>query len=246
MLKITNLSVSIAEQEILTEVSLELHAGKVYGLIGQNGSGKSSLALTIMGHPDYVITGGAMTWDNQNLADLSPEKRAKLGIFLAFQSPLEIPGVGILTFLKEAYGAKTGKQISIADFRTLIEPYIEILGLPEVILERSLHQGFSGGERKKLELLQLLVLQPQLAILDEIDSGLDIDAIKVIHRALEFAQQENPSMSIVFITHYQQFLTEVKPEKVFIFYQGTCVMEGDAALIKQVEMHGYEPFKNVL
>lgn len=245
MLKITNFSAIVAEKQVLNDISLEFAPGKLYALLGHNGSGKSSLAFSLMGHPAYKITQGSLEWHGELLNDFAPEKRAKIGIFLAFQHPLEIPGVRILGFLKEAWHAKNNSSISVQDFKALLIPYLNLLELHESVLERSLHEGFSGGERKKLELLQLLVLQPNLAILDEIDSGLDVDALRILVKVIIFMRTHNPAIIIVCITHYQHVFKHMVPDQVLIFSGGRCVAVGDATLAHQVEMHGYEQFKTI-
>jgi Fe-S cluster assembly ATP-binding protein len=211
--------------------------------MGPNGSGKSSLAYTLMGHPAYELLNGSIVLNGTLLHELSVDKRAKLGLFLAFQQPLEIPGVTVGAFLKEAYQAVKGVHISVKDFQILVEEKLAILHLDSSILSRGLHEGFSGGERKKVEILQLLILQPKMAILDEIDSGLDVDALKVVAAGIAAARAERPEMIILLVTHYQRILNHVCPDFVHVLAQGELVASGDGKLVHAIEGAGYAQFR---
>jgi Fe-S cluster assembly ATP-binding protein len=243
MVTISNLSVAVGDEKIINSLSLDLQPGTFHVLMGPNGSGKSSLAYTLMGHPAYQIMGGTVTIGTTIINDLSPDKRAKLGLFLAFQQPLEIPGVMIGTFLKEAYQAIKGSPISIKEFQHLVAEKLAVLSLDSSILSRSLHEGFSGGERKKLEVLQMLVLSPAIVILDEIDSGLDVDALKIVAAGIAAARTANPAMIILLITHYQRILDYLVPDYVHVLAHGTLVASGDNQLVKAIEVAGYEQFR---
>lgn len=211
--------------------------------MGPNGSGKSSLAYALVGHPSYAIAQGTIVFKNNVLNELSPDARARLGIFLTFQQPPALPGVKVLTFLKEAYTAVVGKTCSVKEFSALLTTYLDLLNIDPLFLHRNLHEGFSGGEKKKFEILQLLVLKPQLAILDEIDSGLDIDALKLVAQALQFARQENPQISFLLITHYQRILQYIQPDHVHILCDGLLVKSGDAGLVHTLEQQGYDGYR---
>ena len=242
MLTIQSLNLSINGKEVIKNLSLQIEATSIHALMGPNGSGKSSLAYAIIGHPHYVVTHGSLIFNGHAINDLSPDARARLGIFLTFQHPPALPGVRVITFLKEAYAARFG-TCSIKEFSVLVAPYVELLAIDPLFLHRSLHDGFSGGEKKKFEVLQLLLLKPTLAILDEIDSGLDIDALKVVAHALQKARQENPSMSLLLITHYQRILQYIQPDYVHIVCDGAIVGSGDASLVLLLEQQGYDGYR---
>jgi len=241
MLSIKNLSVALeSTQPIIKNLNLEVAPGTFHAIMGPNGSGKSTLAYILMGHPKYQITSGSITYNNIDITQLSPAKRAKLGIFLAFQHPYEIPGVTVFTFLKEAYQAITDAHLSIKDFQTLLLATMEQLSIDPSFAHRALNVGFSGGEKKRLEMLQLLILKPSLVILDEIDSGLDIDALKIVVSGLHYLKSHNPSCSILMITHYQRMLEHVKADVVHIMREGNIVSSGTAAIVHELEHKGYD------
>jgi Fe-S cluster assembly ATP-binding protein len=237
---ISNLSVSIAEKPILHALNLEIASGSLEVIMGPNGSGKSTLAFALMGHPAYQITAGSITLNGRDITQSAADKRARAGLFLAFQHPYEIPGVTIINFLKEMHAARTGKAVAAKEFQELLAGYLDLLKLDPACLYRELNYGFSGGEKKKLELLQMLVLQPAVAILDEIDSGLDVDAIKSVAQALSAARAANPSLSILLITHYPRLLAYLEPDRVHIMSKGTLVQSGPAALAATIELRGYD------
>jgi Fe-S cluster assembly ATP-binding protein len=244
-LSINTISVSVLDKPVLKDISLLVESGSIHAIMGPNGSGKSTLAYALMGHPDYSFTAGAVTWNGQDLTSMPVHERARQGLFLSFQHPLEIPGVSVSSFLKEAYMAVTGGHISVADFHKLLLDRCAQLDIDPTFISRALNAGFSGGEKKRLELLQLLLLQPKVAILDEIDSGLDIDSLKVVAHGIELARAENPAMSILLITHYQRILDYIIPDHVHVLCDGRIVLSGDATVAHALEAKGYDGFKNL-
>ncbi|HLW73371.1 MAG TPA: Fe-S cluster assembly ATPase SufC [Candidatus Babeliales bacterium] len=245
LLSINNLFVSVIDKPVLYDISLCVNAGDIHAIMGPNGSGKSSLAYALMGHPSYKITAGTVMFNGIDIATLSVHERAKNGLFLSFQHPCEIPGVSVASFLREAYMATTGMHVAVADFQQLLVVRCEQLTIDPAFLVRGLNDGFSGGEKKRFELLQLLILQPKVAILDEIDSGLDIDSLKIVAVGIERACQENPAMSIVLITHYQRILNHIVPHFVHILCDGRVVVSGDAQVARDLEQEGYDGFKSI-
>lgn len=235
-LAIDNLYVSVESKEILKGVSLTLKSGETHFLMGPNGSGKSTLALAAMGHPNYQITQGTIRLNGEDITSLPPGERARRGLFLAFQSPVEVPGVGLATFLKAA----CNQQVSIYDFRQQLKEKLKILQMGEEFLDRNLNEGFSGGEKKKTEILQLMVLEPQIAILDETDSGLDTDALKTVSVSLERLFQERQDRALLIITHQQRILHYIKPDYVHLMIGGRIVKSGGADLARELEETGYE------
>lgn len=245
LLSLNNLSVAVNGKQILYDICLTIDIGAIHAIMGPNGSGKSSLAYALMGHPSYKTTSGAVFLNDFDISTSLVHERAKNGLFLSFQHPCEIPGVSVASFLKEAYTAVTGKYISVADFQALLLGRCEQLSIAPAFISRGLNDGFSGGEKKRLELLQLLVLRPKVAILDEIDSGLDIDSLKVIAAGIELARKENPAMSIILITHYQRILDYIIPDYVHVLCDGRIVESGDAQVAKDLERKGYDEFKRI-
>lgn len=240
MLKITNLSVLVGQKPILNHINLEIEPGSVHVLMGPNGSGKSTLAAALMGHPDYEISQGSIILNGQEITHFALDKRAQAGIFLAFQNPLEIPGLTIFNFIKEAHYATTKKLLSISEFQGFLFEKMDILGMDHAIAYRNVNAGFSGGEKKRLEILQLLMLCPQVAILDEIDSGLDVDAIKIVAQGIQAARRLNPCMSILMITHYPRLLEHIKPDWVHVLGEGTIKHQGPLSLAYEIEQRGYD------
>ncbi|MDO8467374.1 MAG: Fe-S cluster assembly ATPase SufC [Nanoarchaeota archaeon] len=241
MLQINNLKSSIEGKEILKGINLKLEQGKVYAIMGPNGSGKSTLANILMGNPKYKINEGEIIFQEENISNMKADERAKLGMFLSFQYPQEISGVTISNFLRTAYNALKEKKISFLEFRKLLKEKAEQLRVNEDFLARYLNEGFSGGEKKKSEILQLLVLNPKLAILDETDSGLDIDALKSVAQGIKnFA---SPDKTIIIITHYKRILDYLNIDKVFIMKDGLIIKEGDKSLVDEIENEGYELIK---
>ncbi|MEM3126553.1 MAG: Fe-S cluster assembly ATPase SufC [Candidatus Woesearchaeota archaeon] len=239
MLEVKQLQASIEGQKILQEVSLNINKGEIVALMGPNGSGKSTLANVLMGNPDFAVDNGEIFYKGEKINDLSPDERAKKGIFLSFQYPAEISGVTVSNFLRTAYNNRFEKNISVLDFRKLLKEKMELLKMPSDFADRYLNEGFSGGEKKRAEILQLSILQPELAILDETDSGLDIDALKIVANGVNFLKKENPNMSVLLITHYQRILEYIKPDRVYIMVKGKIVQEGRADLVHKLEKEGY-------
>jgi len=245
LLSINNISVSVLDKPVLYDIALDVNAGTIHAVMGPNGSGKSTLAYVLMGHPGYAITSGSVLLNGVSIADMPIHERAKNGLFLAFQHPCEIPGVSVASFLKEAYMAVTGKHIAVTDFQTLLLERCAQLNIDSSFIARSLNVGFSGGEKKRFELLQLLILRPKIAILDEIDSGLDIDSLKIVAQGIELARKENPDMSILLITHYQRILNYIVPDHVHVLCDGRIVLSGDATVAHTLEAQGYDGFKTI-
>lgn len=239
MLQIKNLTVQAKDQVILNDCSLTIDAGSISALMGPNGSGKSTLAKVIMGHPAFTVKTGEIIFNGQDLLQLSVEQRAQSGIFLAFQFPVVLNGVYIKTFLQESYRAVHGEITDQTAFDKKVRKYWDLLGIDESFLPLYVNKNMSGGERKKLEALQFLLLRPKLAIFDEIDSGLDVDALQAIARAIMLAKKENPEMTIVLITHYQRILEHVVPDVVHVLRDGAIVESGDATLAQKIDKVGY-------
>ncbi|HEX4069476.1 MAG TPA: Fe-S cluster assembly ATPase SufC [Candidatus Babeliales bacterium] len=243
-LQINNLSVSVNDKAVLHNINLKISSQAIHAIMGPNGSGKSSLAYSLMGHPSYTITSGSILLNDFDISTAQVHERAKKGLFLSFQHPCEIPGVSVAAFLKEGFIAITGQHISVADFQKLLTARCEQLLIDPSFIQRSL-EGFSGGEKKKLELLQLLLLKPKVAILDEIDSGLDIDALKIVAAGIELACTENSDMTVILITHYQRILNYIVPDYVHVLCDGKIVSSGDAQVAQDLETKGYDGFKNI-
>lgn len=238
-LEIKNLSVEIENKKIIDNLDLILEPGKINVLMGPNGSGKSTLAQVLMGNPKYKITSGQILFEGENITNLSPNERAKKGLFLSFQSPEEISGVEISKFLRSAYNSLHPENpISILEFKKLLKEKSKLLDIDESFLKRYINQGFSGGEKKKSEILQLSVLNPKFAILDETDSGLDIDALKLISKAinLNFGKEKY----VLLITHYKRILEHIKPNKIFVMLNGSIVKEGGEEVLDEIEREGYK------
>lgn len=239
LLSIQGLSVSKDQKPILNDLSISIEAGSVHALMGPNGSGKSTLAYTLLGHPDCQINGGQIHYKDQNITEMAIEVRTQKGIFLAFQHPIEIPGVSVFDFLRESYMALGKKSLSVQEFQALLNQKLEMVGLDHGFAARPLNVGFSGGEKKRLEILQLLLFTPSLAILDEIDSGLDVDAIRLIGQGLQKAREENPEMALVIISHYPNLFDHVTPDRVHIVKKGTIVESGTFELAQAIQLRGY-------
>jgi Fe-S cluster assembly ATP-binding protein len=257
-LEIKDLEVSIGQKKILKGLSLTVKVGEVHALMGPNGSGKTSLAYTLMGHPDYHVDAGSITWAGEDLLrgptalGMSPDKRARLGLFLAFQYPSAIPGVTVASFLRNIYNAvhhpkpmdESGEQsvkytgIPLAKFRKLMEEKMALLNMDPGIAARYVNDGFSGGEKKRLEMLQMAILNPRMAILDETDSGLDIDALRTVAEGINATL--SPEMGVLMITHYQRMLNYVKPQFVHVLLDGRVVMSGGEELSHKLEANGYD------
>ncbi len=247
LLKVTDLVTQIDGQPILKGLNLEIEAGKSVVIMGPNGSGKSTLSKVLAGHPDYEST-GSIIFNGKEIFELSPDERAKEGLFLAFQYPVEIPGVKVLNFLWTIYTQKnpdreTREYKSIVEFKNFLETKAKELDISTKLLTRGLNEGFSGGEKKRLEILQMAVLKPKLAILDETDSGLDIDAIRVVAQGVEQIRQET-GMTVLIITHYQRILQYMTYDQVLVVAGGRVVKEGGPELVDELEQTGYGQIRN--
>ena len=239
LLFIKGLSVSKDQKPILNDLNLEVQAGSCHALMGPNGSGKSTLAYALLGHPDCQVTGGQMAYKDHNLADLAIEQRAQNGIFLAFQHPIEIPGVLVFDFLRESYMALGKKPLSVQEFKELLYLKLDMVGLDNSFAYRPLNVGFSGGEKKRLEIVQLLLFSPSLAILDEIDSGLDVDAIRLVGQSLQKAREQNPEMALIIISHYVHLYDQVTPDQVHVMQKGKIITSGGYELAQAIQQRGY-------
>jgi len=240
LLEINNLSVKIDNKNILKNIDLKITPGSTHALMGPNGSGKSTLAYSILGHPSCEVISGNIRFKDQDITDLSIDKRAKLGIFLAFQYPKAVPGLKVFNFLKAAYESFNSASLSLVEFKELLLSSIKILGFDESLLERDLNDGFSGGEKKRLEMLQLYLLNPKIAIIDEIDSGLDVDALKIVSSVLNKCKERDPEFSILLVTHYRRILEHLKPDYVHILNNGTLDLTGDYSLALKIDQVGYQ------
>jgi len=242
-LEIRDLHVSVDGIQILKGINLEIKSGEVNTIMGPNGSGKSTLAYTLMGHPKYKIEKGQILLDGQDITNLSPDKRAKKGLFLSFQYPQEVSGVTLANFLRIALNSLNEKKISVMDFKKLFDEKVALLNMDQSLSKRYLNEGFSGGEKKKAEILQLAVLQPKIAILDETDSGTDVDALKTISNGINTVAKQQ-KMGILLITHYDRILQYIKTDKVHILVDGKIVKTGGPELATHIEEAGYQKLKN--
>ena len=242
LLSINNLKVSIAEKIIINGLNLTINHGEVHAIMGPNGSGKSTLAKTLAGHPECKIHAGSINYLGKNIIDLSVEERANEGIFLGFQYPIEIPGLSNTAFLKAALNAKKKSQgdeeITAVDFLKELKHNAEVIGMDQAFLNRGVNEGFSGGEKKRNEILQMMMLKPRLSILDETDSGLDIDAMKTVANGLNSMRKKDSSFLL--ITHYDRLLGYIKPDFVHVLSKGQIIQSGDSTLANQLEEKGYE------
>lgn len=241
LLKVENLKTKIEEKEILKGLNLEIGKGEVHAIMGPNGAGKSTLANTLMGHPKYEIIDGKIIFENEEINELKADERAKKGLFLSFQYPEEIPGVTVENFLRTAKIAVTGKPLKVLAFKKDLKEKMELLEMKEEYAGRYLNQGFSGGEKKKNEILQMAILEPKLSILDETDSGLDVDAIRIVAQGVNALK--NSENSILIITHHNKILDYLQPDFVHILVDGKIVKTGDFSLAKEIEANGYEDYK---
>ncbi|UCG40917.1 MAG: Fe-S cluster assembly ATPase SufC [Acidimicrobiia bacterium] len=241
LLQIRNLHVSVEDTQILKGVDLTVDRGEVHALMGPNGSGKSTLASVLMGHPDYEVTEGQILLNGEDIADLDPTARAVAGMFLAFQYPEEIPGVSVVQFLRQALSNKTGTNYTVLELRLKVMDAMKALGMDASFADRYLNEGFSGGERKRNEVLQMAVLQPDLAIMDETDSGLDIDALKTVAGGVNTLL--SPERGFLIITHYQRLLDYVTPDVVHVFMDGRVLTSGGPELAARLESEGYDSFR---
>ena len=242
MLEINNLHASVGGKEILKGLNLRIAAGEIHALMGRNGAGKSTLSAVLTGNPAYTVTEGTVTFNGKDLLAMTPDERANEGLFLSFQYPVEIPGVSMVNFLKAAVNAKRQYQglepLSASDFLKLKREKEKLLAVTSGMQNRSVNEGFSGGEKKKNEVFQMAMLQPSLAILDETDSGLDVDALRIV--ADGFNKIRTPEMSAIIITHYQRMLDYIRPDFVHVLYDGRIVESGDATLAQEIDERGFD------
>ena len=243
-LEIKDLRARVEGREILKGVSLSLSKGEVHAVMGPNGSGKSTLSHTLMGHPGYEVTGGKVLFKGQNLLELAPDERARLGLYLAFQYPVVVPGITMANFLRTALNAKRGydgkdksKAVTPKEFRQLIKDSMQVLRMDDSFLSRYINEGFSGGEKKRAEILQMAVLKPEIAVLDETDSGLDIDSIKFVSEAIN--RMRGPELGVLIITHYTRILQFIKPDFVHVLVDGRFVRSGGPEVADELEARGY-------
>lgn len=241
LLHIENLSTSVGEKSILNAINLDIKAGETHVLMGPNGAGKSTLGYTLMGSPEYAVNEGKIFFNGKDITDLSADERAKEGIFLSFQEPLEVPGISLESFIRSSVTQVTGKKIKLFAFQKELERCMDILSMNHSYAERDLNVGFSGGEKKKSEILQLLMLKPKLAILDETDSGLDVDAVRTVSKGIQ-EYQKSTGGSLLIITHSTRILESLKVDKAHIMVKGHLVHTGDASLVQEINEEGFDKF----
>jgi len=242
--EVTDLHASTTDGvEILRGVDLVVHPGEIHALMGPNGSGKSTLASVLLGSPEYEVTSGSVRFRGDEITDWSPDVRGKAGIFLAFQYPLEIAGVSVINFLRQALSARKGLDLSVLELRLSIMDWMDRLGMDPSFADRYVNEGFSGGEKKRNEILQMAILEPEMAILDETDSGLDIDALRVVADGVNEVRNDRTGMGVLAITHYQRLLDLLRPDVVHILIDGQIVEWGDSEIAERLEREGYEAFR---
>ncbi len=247
ILSVTGLRAKVAEEDldILRGVDLAIRPGETYAIMGPNGSGKSTLAKVIAGHPAYEVTAGSVVFRGEELLEMEPDERSQAGIFMAFQYPVAIPGVSIANFLRTALQARLAddEELDLFDFQELLMERMDLLDMDPAFAQRPINDGFSGGEKKRNEILQMAVLKPALAVMDETDSGLDIDALKVVAQGVNTLREENPEMSVLLITHYQRILNYIIPDMVHVMYRGRIVESGGPEVAMELEARGYEEYR---
>ena len=247
ILVVTGLEAGVADEDldILKGVDLAIRPGEIHAIMGPNGSGKSTLAKLIAGHPGYEATGGSVEFNGEDLLDMEPDERAQTGVFMAFQYPVEIPGVSIANFLRTALQSRLedGEELDLFDFQELLMERMVLLDMDVAFAQRPVNDGFSGGEKKRNEILQMAVLKPALALMDETDSGLDIDALQVVARGVNTLREEDPAMSVLLITHYQRILNHITPDVVHVMVDGKIVESGGPEVALELEASGYEEYR---
>jgi len=244
LFEIEGLHVAAADgSQILRGIDLVVLPGEVHAVMGPNGSGKSTLASTVMGNPEYEVTAGRVRFQGDDITDWNVEVRGKAGMFLAFQYPQEIEGVSVINFLRQALSARKGIDLSVLELRLSIMEWMERLEMDPAFADRYLNEGFSGGEKKRNEILQMAILEPEIAILDETDSGLDIDALRVVASGVREVRADRPGLGVVLITHYQRLLDELKPDHVHVMIDGRIVESGGMEIAETLERDGYEPWR---
>jgi len=243
LLQINNLYANVGDKQILKGLNLNINKGEIHVIMGPNGAGKSTLANCIFNNPEYKKMNGEIVFEGENISDLSTDKIAQKGVFMSFQSPVEIPGISCTNFLKTAKNKIVNKPVKIFEFKNTIQKYVEELNMNPKLVDRNLNVGFSGGEKKKNEILQMLVLNPKLSILDETDSGLDVDAVRTVSKGIEM--YKNSENAVLIITHNMKILEKLKVDFVHILIDGKIVKTGDANLAKEIEENGYEKYKKI-
>ena len=239
LLDIDDLHITVADKPIVRGLTLAINPGEVHAIMGPNGSGKSTLANALMGHPRYTITGGDVRFQGESILQDTPDARARRGLFLAFQYPTDVPGVSMINFLRQAMSAHRGQPIPVREFRQELQTVLQQLHIDEQFVRRYVNDGFSGGEKKRAEMLQLGLLRPAMALMDETDSGLDIDALRIVSEGIN--AYRNPDNAVLLITHYQRMLNYVHPDFVHVLISGRIVQTGDFSLAEQLEAQGYDP-----
>ena len=242
LMQVQNVSVRVEDKEILHNVCLEIGKGETHVLMGPNGTGKSTLGYTLAGNPRYEVTEGTITFKGEDITHAAPDVRAKDGLFLSFQSPIEIPGITVSAFIRSALEQRTGKRVSLWNFKKELKKAMEVLQMDDSYAERDLNVGFSGGEKKKAEMLQLLMLKPDLAILDETDSGLDVDAVRIVSDGIAQYQKQHGG-SLLIITHSTRLLERIHVDKTHVMYGGTLVEHGDASLVDKINAEGFSAYE---
>ncbi len=247
ILRVNNLQAKVADSDldILRGVDLEIRPGEIHAIMGPNGSGKSTLSKVIAGHPGYEVTGGSVEFRNEDLLELEPDERSQAGVFLAFQYPVEIPGVSIANFLRTALQARMpdGEDLDLFDFQDDLIDRMKLLDMDVAFAQRPVNDGFSGGEKKRNEILQMAMLKPALAVMDETDSGLDIDALKIVAAGVNTLRGEDPNLSVLLITHYQRILDHIEPDFVHVMVNGRIVKSGGPEVALELEAAGYEEYR---
>jgi Fe-S cluster assembly ATP-binding protein len=244
LLVVEDLHAEVEGHEILRGVDLVVGSGELHAVMGPNGSGKSTLANVLLGKPGYVVTEGRVLYKGDDVTAMKPDERAKSGMFLAFQYPEEIPGVPIAQFLRQAIGARRGSEISVMEVRVQLREWLDRLGMDRSFTSRHLNEGFSGGEKKRVEILQMAMLDPDLAILDETDSGLDIDGVRVVARGVDEVRSRRPDLGVVVVTHYRRILDELKPDVIHVLIAGRIVATGGPELAARLDREGYESWRS--
>jgi Fe-S cluster assembly ATP-binding protein len=241
----TSVTGGAAAQPILRGLDLTVGAGEVHAIMGPNGSGKSTLASTLMGSPEYEVSAGTITFLGDDIRDWPADERAKAGMFLAFQYPQEIPGVSVIQFLRQALSARKGIDLSVLELRVAAMEWMQRLGMDSSFVDRYLNEGFSGGEKKRNEIMQMAILEPVMAILDETDSGLDIDALRIVAKGIGEVRADRPEMGVLLITHYQRLLDELEPDHIHVLMNGRIVASGGMEIARTLERDGYEAFREL-
>mgnify|MGYP004533982473 CR=1 FL=1 len=243
LLDVQNISVSVEEKQVLKNLSLQINPGETHVLMGPNGAGKSTLGNALMGNPIYSLNSGKIFFDGKDLSEEKTDARAKAGLFLSFQNPLEVPGISLETFIRSAIQQRTGERVKLFQFQKELQSNMKLLNMDESYARRDLNVGFSGGERKKSEILQLLMLKPKLAILDETDSGLDVDAVRTVSKGIE-EYQKNMNGALLIITHSTRILESLHVDYTHILVKGSIIKTGDASLVQQINENGFDQFIN--